>query len=142
MEDENEGFHLPFSRDLLNRHRMKWFKKKPQPESKPQYPAPAEAEVREITALELKQMLTSEIPPLVVDVREPYELAEGVIPGAVHIPMNSVPSRLDELPRDRDLVIHCAVGQRSWYVAQYLMRRGYEQVSSLEGGIVAWQNSN
>ena len=104
------------------------------------YLPPAEPEVKEITALQLKQMLAGENPPLVVDVREADELAEGVIPGAMHIPMNSVPSRLDELPRDRDLVIHCAVGQRSWYVAKYLQRMGFERVSNLDGGIVAWQS--
>ena len=119
---------------------MKWFKNKPQPQPKPPYLPPTVPEVAEITALELKQMLAGENPPLIVDVRDAYELAEGVIPGAVHIPMNSVPNCLDELPRDRDLVIHCAVGQRSWYVAQYLMRLGYERVRNLEGGIVAWQN--
>ncbi len=120
---------------------MKWFNKyKIPPEQERPYQPPPAPEVKKITALELKRMLASEDPPLVIDVREGYELEEGTIPGAMHIPMNTIPVRLGELPRDRDLVIHCAVGQRSWIVAQYLVRMGYERVINLEGGIVAWQN--
>ena len=95
--------------------------------------------VNEISAAQLREQLSSAEPPLVIDVREVYELREGVIPSAIHVPMNNVPARLSELPPEREIVIHCSHGFRSYDVAAWLMRQGYERVSSLAGGMAAWQ---
>jgi len=95
--------------------------------------------VPEIGALELKARLASDAPPLLLDVREPYEWTDGGIPGAVPMPMNSVPNRLAELPRDREIVAYCSVGQRSWAVAEFLLRNGFSRVSNLDGGMAAWE---
>jgi rhodanese-related sulfurtransferase len=92
----------------------------------------------EITAHQLKTILESKEPPMVIDVREPFEMAAGMIPGAVPMPMNSVPLRLADLPRDKTIVAYCHLGERSWAVAQFLARRGFGDVKSLAGGIEAW----
>lgn len=98
--------------------------------------------VVEISAMELRKLLASPAPPLVLDVREPYELeADGLIPESVHIPMRFIPTRLAELPEDRSLVVYCAVGSRSYYVAEFLLAHGYPDVKNLTGGIVAWNSA-
>ena len=94
---------------------------------------------QEISAQELQAMLEAEQPPLVIDVREPFELAYGFIPGSVNIPMGAIAFRLEELPRDRVIVAYCHLGERSWNVAQFLARRGFSEVKSLHGGVEAWQ---
>jgi len=75
---------------------------------------------------------------VIVDVREPEEIAIARFPYATHIPMGDVPSRLTELDPDRELVIVCHHGIRSAQVAAYLARMSFAQVANLAGGIDAW----
>ncbi|HXA29548.1 MAG TPA: rhodanese-like domain-containing protein [Candidatus Angelobacter sp.] len=75
---------------------------------------------------------------LLLDVREQWEWDEQRIPGAVHIPMNQVPSRLEEIPADRDVYVYCKVGGRSARVVDYLRRHGRERAVNVAGGIDAW----
>jgi hydroxyacylglutathione hydrolase len=76
--------------------------------------------------------------PLLVDVRNPSEVALGAIPGAVHIPLAQLPARLAEIPRDRPVVAYCAGGYRSSVAAALLRRNGFADVSDLLGGYGAW----
>ncbi len=101
---------------------------------------PSAGLAQEISAQELATLLQSQEPPLLIDVREPFELASGAIPGAVNMPMSTVPERLAELPRDRPIVTYCHIGERSWVVAQFLLRRGFRDIKSLRGGIEAWSS--
>jgi rhodanese-related sulfurtransferase len=78
---------------------------------------------------------------LLVDVRDAEEWAAGHAPHARHLPMMELPGRLDEVPRDRDVVIVCRVGSRSAQVVAYLLAQGYERVANLEGGMYAWEAS-
>ena len=73
----------------------------------------------------------------VLDVREPVEWAHGHIEGAVHIPMNELPSRLGEVPDGRLLVV-CKVGGRSAQVTGYLVQQGRDAVN-LDGGMLDWE---
>jgi rhodanese-related sulfurtransferase len=73
----------------------------------------------------------------VLDVREPDEWATGHIAGAVHIPMNQVPRRLQELDPHRTVVVVCRSGHRSDHVAQYLRGLGIN-AENMPGGIQAW----
>ena len=75
---------------------------------------------------------------LLLDVREPDEWAAGHIDGAVHIPMSGLVQRVDEVPKDRDVVVVCKVGARSAQVAAFLLQRGWSTVRNLDGGVVAW----
>lgn len=77
---------------------------------------------------------------LLLDVREPFELARAQVEGALHIPMREVPARLAELPKDRPILVMCHHGGRSQSVADWLLPRGF-QVSNVAGGINAWSDA-
>jgi rhodanese-related sulfurtransferase len=74
----------------------------------------------------------------ILDVREPFEISLAPFPGASHIPMGDIPSRLTELDPDRETVVVCHHGIRSAQVGMYLLRMGFEHVLNLSGGIDAW----
>ena len=79
------------------------------------------------------------VDPIVIDVREDYELEEtGTIKGAIHIPMNEVPNRLNEITKEREIYILCRSGVRSYNVAKYLNELGYEAMN-LDGGIIDYK---
>ena len=74
---------------------------------------------------------------ILLDVREDDEWQRGHAPGAKHIPMGQVPSRLDEIDAEATLFVVCHLGGRSQRVAQYLARNGYKPVN-VSGGMEAW----
>jgi len=73
-----------------------------------------------------------------LDVREPDEWSAGHAPDAVHLPMMEVPARLEEIPRDGDVVVVCRSGGRSGQVVAYLQHQGYDNVVNLDGGMLDW----
>lgn len=73
-----------------------------------------------------------------LDVREPAEWAEAHIPGAVHIPMGELATRIAEVPQDKPIVTVCRSGLRSLDVLPVLDAYGIEDAVSLAGGILAW----
>lgn len=75
---------------------------------------------------------------LLLDVREAAELAICQVPGARHIPMGQIPANLDQLPRDRDLLVLCHHGGRSLRVTYFLRQNGFHRVANVAGGIEAW----
>lgn len=77
----------------------------------------------------------------VVDVREPHEYTAGHVPDAKLIPVNTVYARRDELPRDREVIFVCAVGQRSALAAEMAAAAGLTRIYNLEGGTEAWIKS-
>ena len=93
--------------------------------------------MKEITPIELREMLAGENPPLLVDVREPVEANIARIAGSLLIPMGSLPQRLQEIPTDRAVALYCHSGMRSAYAAEWLARQGYNALS-LAGGIDRW----
>ena len=92
----------------------------------------------EIDPIDLKRRLGKGERPLIVDVRESWEIATASIASTLNIPMGDIPSRLSELDRDRETVVMCHHGVRSAQVAMYLSRQGFERVLNLAGGINAW----
>lgn len=93
--------------------------------------------MRHIRPVQLKSVLSGEHPPFLLDVREPWEHELVHIPGDIHIPMGQIPQRIDELPKDREIVIYCHHGVRSMQMAYYLYVQGFNVVNLL-GGIDAW----
>ena len=91
-----------------------------------------------ITVQRLDAMRKSGEEHILLDVRENEELAIASIDGALHIPMNTLPENLAELPKDHPVVIMCHVGGRSAQVQAWLFYNGYENTLNLEGGISAW----
>jgi rhodanese-related sulfurtransferase len=76
--------------------------------------------------------------PLVVDVRTAAETAAGAVPGSLNIPLGELRARLTELPRDREIWVHCGVGQRSYYAFRILRQNGFN-VRNLSGGMRTFQ---
>jgi rhodanese-related sulfurtransferase len=75
---------------------------------------------------------------VLLDVRELFERGFAAIEPSLHIPMNEVPSRLQEIPKDREVVVYCHTGSRSMMVASFLHGEGFPSVANLSGGIDAW----
>jgi rhodanese-related sulfurtransferase len=73
----------------------------------------------------------------IIDVRELSEWNYYHLDGTVHIPMNTLPIRLQELPRDQTLYIICAHGVRSAAVCNYMQQQGFTRIKNVEGGISA-----
>lgn len=98
-------------------------------------------EIGETTVEELKRRRDAGEDLILLDVREPDEVATASIPWALTIPMREIPARIDELPRDKPLVVMCHHGGRSERVAQFLAMNGYGNAVNLTGGIDAWSAS-
>ncbi|MFJ9692452.1 rhodanese-like domain-containing protein [Kitasatospora sp. NPDC101183] len=92
-----------------------------------------------LTADQLRTALAAEQPPTVLDVRTSGEREAGSVDGSLHIPLAELPARLDEIPTDRPLVVHCAGGHRSSIAASLLRHHGHPDVSDLLGGYTAWE---
>jgi molybdopterin/thiamine biosynthesis adenylyltransferase/rhodanese-related sulfurtransferase len=93
--------------------------------------------IPQISVQELKQKIDAHESVFLLDVREPYEVQIATIGGTL-IPQNEVPSRLAEIPRDREIVVQCRSGARSQRIAEFLTQQGYSDVKNLAGGILAW----
>ena len=72
-------------------------------------------------------------------VRDDDEVAEGMLPGAIHIPLDQLRNRIDELDAQAHWVIYCRSGHRSYFASQLLKGRGIEHVYNLKGGFVVQQ---
>jgi len=75
-----------------------------------------------------------------LDVRTPQENATHAIPGSYLIPLQDLGYRMNELPKDKEIIVYCRVGNRSAYACSHLSRMGYN-VKNLEGGIMIWNMS-
>ncbi|MBK1644951.1 sulfurtransferase [Thiocapsa imhoffii] len=94
--------------------------------------------IDEIDSESLQQRIADGGDLLLVDIRTPAEIAQGAIPDAVKLPMHLIPMRISELPKDRDIVLYCRSGARSYQACAYLLQQGYDRVLNLRGGIIAW----
>lgn len=79
--------------------------------------------------------------PVVIDVRGESEWEAGHMNGAHHIPLGYLTERLEEIPRDRPVVLHCQGGSRSHIGVSLLQAQGYQNVSNLTGGFGAWETA-
>ncbi len=94
-----------------------------------------------ITARALAEQIVHEQTPSILDVRSQAERDQGLIEGSFHIPLNHLISRLDEIPRDRLVVVHCQGGYRSAIAASLLQNHGIDDVTDLVGGYKAWMTT-
>ena len=94
----------------------------------------------EVGATELSERLASAEPPYLLDVRQPHEwdIVNLGTDGAVMIPLADLRDRIDELPRDREIVVYCRTGVRSATAARMLTEDGFSRVFNFVGGIHAW----
>lgn len=95
--------------------------------------------MRTMTAQQLHAYLQStDAWPVLLDVREPQEYAHCRIEGSINIPMNSITARLGELEPEQEIITLCHHGMRSAAIADFLIGRGFVNVTNLQGGIDAW----
>lgn len=110
----------------------------------PPDPEPYDIPVPETDVAAVRALLEAGEPLLLLDVREPWEWAQAHLPAAMgqvrHIPMNGLPERVAELPRDLPIVVFCAHGSRSYSVTHWLREQGYD-ARNLQGGITRWAQS-
>jgi rhodanese-related sulfurtransferase len=78
---------------------------------------------------------------VLIDVREEWEYQEMSIPGAVLIPLGQVLDRLDEIPEDSDVYVHCRMGSRSARAVEFLRAHGRPRSFNVAGGIEAWEEA-
>jgi rhodanese-related sulfurtransferase len=99
----------------------------------------AKADLKAVSAEELKSRLDGGESLVVIDVREPDEWARGVIPGAHPVARGVLELSVDsKLPRDATVVLYCAGGGRSALAGRSLQEMGFSAVENLEGGFDAW----
>jgi rhodanese-related sulfurtransferase len=92
----------------------------------------------EISPQDLKTQLDRHQPLLLLDVRQDWETRLCGLPNAVHIPIEEIELRADELSREDDIVVYCHQGVRSAAVAEYLRSLGFKTVRNLSGGLDHW----
>lgn len=95
-------------------------------------------ELNTITPEELQKKLEAGEKLELVDVREYDEVAQGMIPGAKHIPMNEIPEKLDYFKKDQEYIFICRSGRRSANVCFYMQDQGYK-VCNMVGGMLEWK---
>jgi rhodanese-related sulfurtransferase len=105
-----------------------------------------ELRMTRITVSELRQLLKEGKSPLIFDLRSSAALEEDptLIQGAIHLTMEELEKRVDEFPRDRDVIVYCSCPNEvsSARVALQLQRKGFTRVRPLLGGLDAWREQN
>lgn len=96
---------------------------------------------KDITSSEAKIIIDKSNNAYLLDVRTPDERRQGYIPGSVLIPIDMVEKRMAEIPKDRPVIVYCAVGSRSKSVASLLERSGYAEVYNMKDGIFGWHKN-
>ncbi len=95
----------------------------------------------EISVADLRAKRDAGEDVLLLDVREPDEIATASLSGATSIPMGRIPQQLATLPTDRPIVVMCHHGGRSAHVTGFLNANGFPNAVNLDGGIDAWSRS-
>jgi rhodanese-related sulfurtransferase len=100
--------------------------------------SPALAGAQDISSREAKALLEKNRNIFLLDVRTPQENSQARLPGSVLIPINEFEGRMKEVPKNKTILVYCAVGSRSKPVAEYLSKNGYKDVYNMTDGIVGW----
>jgi len=93
---------------------------------------------KDISARDAKALLDARKNIYLLDVRTPQEYSQGRIVGSVLIPIGEFERRVREVPKNKAIIVYCAVGSRSKPVASFLARQGYREVYNVTDGIVGW----
>jgi rhodanese-related sulfurtransferase len=94
--------------------------------------------VKEIDAAELKSRIDAGDDIALIDIRSDAEVAQGILPNAEHLAMHLIPLRMHDLPKDKDVVLYCRSGARSYHACNFLGQQGVSNVINLRGGIISW----
>lgn len=94
--------------------------------------------MKEVTVTELKEKRDNDDSFVLLDVREPHEYYIADIPDTTRIPLGHLGNRLDELNKEKEIIVMCRSGQRSANATQILDQNGFQNAANLKGGILAW----
>ncbi|MGE5894566.1 MAG: rhodanese-like domain-containing protein [bacterium] len=94
---------------------------------------------RSVSPSEAMKLIEMKRDLLIVDIRSPEELSEGYIAGSLFIPFWEIVQGRKGLPKDRPLLLICAVGGRSYAIGQALAQGGWPEIYNLSGGISVWK---
>ena len=97
--------------------------------------------VKEIDVSTLKARIDAGEDIALIDIRSDAEVAQGILPNAEHLAMHLIPLRMHDLPKDKDVVLYCRSGARSYHACNFLTQQGVGNVINLHGGIIAWARS-
>lgn len=98
--------------------------------------------IKEIEANDLVQWVSDQSKPFkIIDVREMNEIQRGTIPGAIPMPLATVPLRLNEFEPHEEVVLVCHSGARSAQACMFMQQQGFKNVYNLRGGMFAWAGS-
>lgn len=93
-----------------------------------------------ISVQELQELIESKADFQLIDVREPHEFEDANLGGEL-IPLQTIPSNVDKISKDKQVVVHCRSGKRSANAIQFLEQNfGFTNLYNLEGGILAWKD--
>jgi len=96
--------------------------------------------IQEIDVKTLNEKISNKDNFILLDVRTDSEYFLSNIEGAIHIPMNEIPNKLNTIDKNKEIIVQCKSGKRSAKVCQFLLNNNYENVKNLKGGIIAWAN--
>ena len=94
--------------------------------------------IKKIEVTQLNEKFKNNEDFILLDVRKIEEVLFSKIEKSIHIPMNEIPDRLNELDENKEIIVQCKSGKRSAKVCEYLLNQNFTQVKNLEGGIIAW----
>ncbi len=95
-----------------------------------------------ISIEELKQLIDSKGKYVLIDVREPHEVAHGMIPTAINIPMHFIQEKLRTLNKDERIIFYCKIGGRSEHAMQFAREQGFTNAQNYRGSILEWSKSD
>lgn len=98
-------------------------------------------QIKEIDSSELKNRLDAGEDIVLLDIRSEAELRQGILPDSEHLPMHLIPLKIQDLPKDKDVVLYCRSGARSYHACAFLAQQGVDNVINLRGGILDWARS-
>jgi len=93
---------------------------------------------RDVMSVDAKKIIEKKKNVYLLDVRTSEEFRQARMKGGVLIPINEIERRLVEVPKNRPILVYCAVGSRSNLVAKYLVNKGYGEVYNMVDGLVGW----
>jgi rhodanese-related sulfurtransferase len=97
--------------------------------------------IKEVDSPQLMSKIDDNDELVIIDVREMHEISRGTIQGAIAMPMATVPLRMNEIPKDKEVVFICRSGARSGQVCMFLGQHDYDNVINLRGGMIGWVRS-
>lgn len=95
--------------------------------------------IKEVKPSDIERCLKGDEKLNIIDVREENEIKTGKIPGAKHIPLGEILTRLDELDKDKEYIMVCRSGNRSGLASEWLTEKGFK-VKNMVGGMSDWES--